>query len=97
MTTRIYRDLAFSSDPSSFVRAVGLAIVLAVGAAAVIAIADWLLERRRLDRSGAFAGPLGQPGASTRGPTEHGPGRRRVRPRALAGGVVAWVRWSWSW
>ena len=55
MTTRIYRDLAFSSDPSSFVRAVGLAIVLAVGAAIVIAIAAWLLERRRQVRSGAFA------------------------------------------
>lgn len=90
MTTRIYRDLAFSSDPSSFVRAVGLAIVLAVGAAAVIAIADWLLERRRHDRSGAFAGPLGHPGASAPGPTERGWGGRRFRPRALAGGMVAW-------
>ena len=36
MTTRIYRDLAFSSDPASFVRAIGLAIVLAVGAAVII-------------------------------------------------------------
>ena len=90
MTTRIYRDLAFSSDPSSFVRAVGLAIVLAVGAAAVIAIADWLLERRRHVRSGAFAGPLGHLGSSAPGPVEDGPGRRRIRPRALAGGVFAW-------
>jgi iron(III) transport system permease protein len=90
MTTRIYRDLAFSSDPESFVRAVGLAIVLALGAAAVIAVADWLLERRRHDRSGAFAGPLGSMGAAAPGPLEEGPGRRRVRTRALAGGVLAW-------
>jgi iron(III) transport system permease protein len=91
MTTRIYRDLAFSSDPASFVRAVGLAIVLAVGAALVIALGDWLLERRRADRSGAFAGPLGHLGHSAPGPLEESPGRRRVRPRALAGGLVAWV------
>jgi iron(III) transport system permease protein len=91
MTTRIYRDLAFSSDPSSFVRAVGLAIVLAVGAAIVIAIADWLLERRRSDRSGAFGGPLGRIGTAAPGPLEEGAGRRRIRPRALAGGVVAWL------
>jgi len=91
MTTRIYRDLAFSSDPSSFVRAVGLAIVLAVGTAIVIAIADWLLERHRTDRSGAFGGPLGHIGTAAPGPLEDGAGRRRVRPRALAGGVLAWL------
>lgn len=90
MTTRIYRDLAFSSDPSSFVRAVGLAIVLAIGAAIVIAVADRLLERRRADRSGAFAGPLGHIGGAAPGPIEGGAGRRRVRPRAMAGGVLAW-------
>ena len=88
MTTRIYRDLAFSSDPTSFVRAVGLAVVLAVGAALVIALADWLLERRRTDRSGAFAGPLGHIGQAAPGPLEDGGGRRRVRPRALAGGIA---------
>jgi iron(III) transport system permease protein len=91
MTTRIYRDLAFSSDPSSFVRAVGLAIVLAVGAAVIIAIGDWLLERRRSDRSGAFTGPLGDLGRSAASPMEEGAGRRRVRPRVLVGGLLAWV------
>jgi iron(III) transport system permease protein len=91
MTTRIYRDLAFSADPSSFVRAVGLAIVLAVGAALVIALGDWLLERRRHDRSGAFGGPLGHRGASAPSPLGEGRGRRRTRPRAAAGGVLAWV------
>ncbi len=91
MTTRIYRDLAFSADPASFVRAVGLAVVLAVGAAAVIALGDWLLERRRSDRSGAFSGPLGAVAQTTPGPVEEGGGRRRVRPRALVGGVVAWA------
>jgi len=92
MTTRIYRDLAFSSDPDSFARAVGLAIVLAVGAAIVIAIADWLLERRRTDRSGAFGGPLGHIGQAAPGPIgDEGSGRSRVRPRALVGGLVAWT------
>jgi len=91
MTTRIYRDLAFSSDPTSFARAVGLAVVLAVGAAIIIIIADQLLERRRADRSGAFAGPLGHVGQAAPGPLEDGAGRRRVRPRALAGGMVAWL------
>lgn len=92
MTTRIYRDLAFSSDPSSFVRAVGLAVGLAVGAALVIAVGDWLLERRRHARSGAFAGPLGSMGsAASPGPIEAGRGRRLVRPRAVAGGIVAWI------
>ncbi len=90
MTTRIYRDLAFSSDPASFARAVGLAVVLAVGAALVIALADWMLERRRSDRSGAFAGPVGRIGRPPGGPLEEGGGRRGVRPRALAGGVLAW-------
>jgi iron(III) transport system permease protein len=70
---------------------VGLALVLAVGAALVIALADWLLERRRSDRSGAFAGPLGHIGQAAPGPLEEGRGRRRVRPRAVAGGVAAWA------
>ena len=90
MTTRIYRDLAFSADPVSFVRAVGLAVVLAIGAAIVIALGDWLLERRRNDRSGAFSGPLGHLGSAAPGPVDEGPGRRPFRPRALAGGIVAW-------
>lgn len=90
MTTRIYRDLAFSSDPESFVRAVGLAVVLAVGAAFVISVADWLLERRRSQRSGVFGGPLGEIGAPATGPMEEGRTARRGRSRALAGGVLAW-------
>jgi hypothetical protein len=35
MTTRIYRDLAFSADPASYVRSLGLAVVLAVCVAAI--------------------------------------------------------------
>jgi iron(III) transport system permease protein len=89
ITTRIYRDLAFSSDAESFSRGVGLAIVLAVGTAVVIAIADWLLDRRRADRSGAFAGPLGQLGGAAPGPREVG-ARRRLRPWVVAAAVMAW-------
>jgi iron(III) transport system permease protein len=91
MTTRIYRDLAFSSDPDSFVRAVGLAVVLAVGAAALLAIADALLERRRTERSGAFGGPLGDPRPVRPGPLGGSTGSSRWRPRALAFGVLAWL------
>ena len=90
ITTRIYRDLAFSSDAESFSRGVGLAIVLAVGTAIVIAIADWLLDRRRADRSGAFAGPLGHLGGAAPGPREVG-ARRRLRPWVMAAGVMAWL------
>ncbi len=90
MTTRIYRDLAFSSDPDSFVRAMGLAIVLAVGAALVIALGDLLLHRRRTERSGVFNGPLGHPGALVQGPSADGHGRRRS-PRMMALGAAAWV------
>ncbi|MGD8684082.1 MAG: ABC transporter permease subunit [Chloroflexota bacterium] len=91
MTTRIYRDLAFSAEPESFVRAVGLAVVLAAGAALIIAVGDWLLDRRRADRAGAFGGPLGSAGRAAPGPVEEGRGRRRVQPRALIGGLVAWA------
>jgi iron(III) transport system permease protein len=90
ITTRIYRDLAFSSDAESFSRGVGLAIVLAVGTAIVIAIADWLLDRRRADRSGAFAGPLGHLAGAAPGPREVG-ARRRLRPWVMAAGVMAWL------
>ena len=84
MTTRIYRDLAFSADPASFVRALGLAIVLAVGAAAVLAIADVLLERRRSHRSGAFAGPLGQLGMAGWAPGGEGAGDAGIGTEAAA-------------
>ncbi len=99
MTTRIYRDLAFSADPASFVRAVGLAIALAVGAAVILALADLLVERRRTQRSGAFAGPLGQLGASTWSGDQarpasdgaHVDGASGRRPRAVALGGLAWA------
>jgi iron(III) transport system permease protein len=90
MTTRIYRDLAFSSDPESFVRAVGLAVVLAVGAAAVIAIADAFLGRRRHGRSGAFDGPLGQLTRPVGGLDVGSRGRARSVPRAWGLGLLAW-------
>lgn len=91
MTTRIYRDLAFSSDQDSFVRAVGLAVALAIGAAILIAIADHLLERRRSDRSGAFAGPLGQVGGAAPGPVADRGARLRTRPPAVALAIFAWT------
>jgi iron(III) transport system permease protein len=90
ITTRIYRDLAFSADAESFSRGVGLAIVLAVGAAIIVAVADGLLDRRRADRSGAFSGPLGGVGGAAPNPLAS-PGRRRLRPRVMVAGVVAWL------
>ncbi len=89
MTTRIYRDLAFSSDPSAFARAVGLAVVLAVGAALVIAAADWLLERRRLDRSGAFGGPAGHVRAGAAGSTGGGGRAAATSPTGPAGSACS--------
>ena len=76
MTTRIYRDLAFSADPASFGEAVGLAVVLAVGAAIIIALGDWLLGRGGSDRSGAFGGPTGSMGPGP-GPITPGAGHGR--------------------
>jgi iron(III) transport system permease protein len=63
MTTRIYRDLAFSADPASYVRALGLAVSLALCVAAVIGLADVLQGRRSSVRSGVFAGPSGVVGS----------------------------------
>jgi iron(III) transport system permease protein len=91
MTTRIYRDLAFSSDPDSFVRAVGLAVTLAVGAAILIVIADQLLERRRSDRSGVFAGPLGHASGAAPGPVAAAGARPWSRPGAVAATIFAWT------
>ena len=81
MTTRIYRDLAFSSDPESFVRAIGLAVVLAVGATALIALSDGLVGRRTRVTSVGARGPG----------TAHGsmPGARHGRLATLAF-VLAW-------
>ena len=90
MTTRIYRDLAFSADPASYVRALGLAVVLAVGVAAIIAIADARQRGRGAVRSGAFGGPSGgfSSGRSIPGPPApgtSGPGMR------LAAALGAWI------
>jgi len=89
MTTRIYRDLAFSADPDSFVRAVGLAITLAIAVALLIWIADGLLERRRSEASGVFGGPLGN-GGPTQG-RRAGSAPSRLRHRAVLAGIVAWA------
>ena len=91
MTTRIYRDLAFSSDPDTFVRAVGLAVTLAVGVAILIGIADRLLERHRSDRSGVFAGPHGHAQAAAPGPVADPGGRLRSRPGTVILTVLAWA------
>lgn len=45
MTTRIYGDLAFSADPTSFQRALGLSLVLIALVVGALALADRLLPR----------------------------------------------------
>jgi iron(III) transport system permease protein len=57
MTTRIYRDLAFASDPAAFDRAIALALVLAVAASVVAVLAGWLLAPAQSRRSGVPGGP----------------------------------------
>jgi iron(III) transport system permease protein len=57
MTTRIYRDLSFASDPLAFGRAITLAVLLAVAASAFAALAGWLLAPARAPRSGVPGGP----------------------------------------
>jgi iron(III) transport system permease protein len=52
MTTRLYEDLALSSDPASFVRATALAVTLVVIAGIVVGAADTLLVRPPAARSG---------------------------------------------
>jgi iron(III) transport system permease protein len=79
MTTRIYRDLAFSSDPTSFGRAVGLAVVLAVAASVAAALAGALLAPPSAQRSGAFGGSLGVDR------------RRRASVGSLVVGGLAWA------
>ncbi len=55
VTTRIYADLARSSDPLAFVEAVALALLLVVLAALVVAPADRLLgQRLRVARGGSI-------------------------------------------
>lgn len=52
VTTRIYANLARSSDPAAFVEAVGLALLLVVVAALAVAPADsWLAPRLRVTRT----------------------------------------------
>ena len=81
MTTRIYRDLAFSSEPESFVRAIGLAVVLAVGATALIALSDGLVGR-------ASSPHLGRGSWAWERARQHARARHG-RPAALAF-VLAW-------
>ncbi len=83
MTTRIYRDLAFSSDPVAFDRAVGLAVLLAVGAGVAIAFAGRLLAPPRAPRSGVPGGPAA--GVQPASPAGHD------RSGALVVATLAWL------
>jgi len=65
VTTRIYRDLAFSADPASFTRVVVLAVSLVVITLVTVGLADAL---------GALRGPATRTGAPPGG--EAPPGRR---------------------
>jgi iron(III) transport system permease protein len=91
MTTRIYRDLAFSSDPESYVRALGLAVALALGVAAVIAVGDVLQGRRRPVRSGVFSGPSGGPGTAHMVIAQPSGGGRRRPGKQMLAGLAAWL------
>lgn len=53
MTTRIYRDLALGAGSEAFSRVLALSVLLAGSTLAVIGLADWLLPRGSLARSGA--------------------------------------------
>lgn len=65
VTTRIYQNLSLGGDPSSFVEAVGLALLLVVLAVAVVVPADALLgprlRVRRLAVSEGAVTPVGGP------------------------------------
>ena len=91
MTTRIYRDLAFSADPASYVRALGLAVVLALGVAAVIGLADALQARGRIVRSGVFAGPSGGVGLGHHAMSGRSDATRRPSGGELLAAMVAWL------
>src|SRR5918993_4108693 len=77
VTTRIYADLSFGGDPSSFLDAVTLALLLVLLAAVCVAPADALLGPRL--RSTRGAGPPG--GSAAPGPR----GVRRAQALALGG------------
>ena len=81
MTTRIYRDFAFSSDPVAFGRAIGLAVLLAVAATLVIALAGRLLAPAQASRSGAPGGPASR--------AVSGSGARR--PATFVVAALAWA------
>ena len=77
VTTRIYADLSFGGDPSSFLDAVTLALLLVLLAAVCVAPADALLGPRLRSTRGA-----GAPGGSAApGPR----GVRRAQALALGG------------
>lgn len=66
ITTRLYQDLAFSADPSSFDRAIVLALVLvAVSLTAVIG-ADRLQGGRGSERTGSLSAPSSAAGRGSR-------------------------------
>jgi iron(III) transport system permease protein len=64
ITTRIYQDLAFSASDAAFARVIGLAGLLVLLAAGLVAFAD-RASPRALRRPG---GPAGAPGALARPP-----------------------------
>lgn len=69
ITTRIYRDFAFSAAPSAFARAVGLASFLALGAVTIVTIVDRITGIRPITRT---ATPQGSPTARAGGWTTSG-------------------------
>ena len=84
ITTRLYQDLARSSDPAAFVEAAVLAATLVVVALAVVGPADAWLTGRAAGRTGETAGS--QAGArSGTGPEST---RRRVMATGLAAAIV---------
>ena len=83
VTTRIYADLARSSDPAAFVEAVALALLLVLVAVAVVVPADSVLgPRLRLTRA-ATSDPVG-PGSVVSGGTTGG----RLVATVIAGFVL---------
>ena len=81
ITTRLYQDLARSSDPAAFVEAGVLAATLVIVALAVVGPADALLTGRAAGRTGESAG----------GSVEAAVGRQRVRRRIAASLLLAAV------
>ena len=82
ITTRLYQDLARSSDPAAFVEAAVLAATLVVVALAVVGPADAWLTGRAAARTGETAGSRAGSGAGT------GSARRRIITTGLAIAIV---------